>query len=229
MASSKYVPLRVRANLRSPVVADEWLPLDGVLLYQHTRRGMGAQEMSIPGLSNLGQPKGGEMRGGRMPIAIIHAKDWYYRCSWAQWGPYVDGQDYWSKRFDNSHAILIDFGSRRGKVDISAGAYKAYRMPVYYRSALWVEWYCVGKLPDLAELIYMVTHLGKKISQGWGRVSSWDIEQIDHDWSIWHDDNLMRGIPRYHWPREREPERVGLYGIRPSYWDRRNQMELVLP
>jgi CRISPR type IV-associated protein Csf3 len=228
MASSEMVPLRIRAWMRAPVVADAWLPLDGALLAQSTRRDLGAQEITTPGASNLAQPKGEEMRGGRLPIAIAHAKDWYYRCSWAQWGPFADGQDAWAKRFDITRADLIDFRGKRGHIDTSAATYKAYHMPVFYRSALWVEWYCLGALDELTPLIHAITHLGKKTSQGWGRVEKWEIEQIGEDWSVWHGDQLMRGIPIYHWPRERDAK-IGLYGIRPSYWDRHNQMELVLP
>jgi CRISPR type IV-associated protein Csf3 len=229
MASPEYAPLRVRAWLRTPVVSDQWLPLDGALLYQSTRADLGSQDTTIPGASLLAQPKGEEMRGGRLPLAIVHAKDWYYRCSWAQWGPFVDGQDHWAKRFDMSLADLVDFHGKRGKIDTSAAAYKAYRMPVFYRSALWVEWYLVGKVDDLTPLVFTITHLGKKTSQGWGRVALWEIEPMEMDWSIWRENRLMRGIPRYHFPKDREPERIGLYGVHPSYWDKRNQIELVLP
>jgi CRISPR type IV-associated protein Csf3 len=224
-----YSNLRIRAYLRSPVVADPWLPLDGVLLAQATRRDLGERAATVPGASALAAPKGEAMRGGRLPLAHVHAKDWYYKCSWAVWGPCADGQDYWSKRFDMTHASLVDFRGRRGKIDTSSGGYKAYRMPVYYRAALWVEWYCVGDAAQLAPLVYMTTHLGKKTSQGWGSVARWEIEPAGADWSIWREGKLMRGIPRYHWPREQGEPQVGLYGIRPSYWDQRNQMELVLP
>jgi CRISPR type IV-associated protein Csf3 len=227
---SANMPMRIRATLRAPVVADQWLPLDGVLFYQQTRNDLGGQDLTTPGRSSLAEPKGGPVPGGRLPLAIVHARDWYYKCSWAQWGPHADGVEYWAKRFDNPLADLVDFRGRRGKIDTSAGEYKAYRMPLYYRAALWVEWYCVGNAEKIAPLLYMVTHLGKKSSQGWGRVARWEIEPIGEDWSIWRDGTLMRGIPRYHWPRERGvPLHVGLYGTRPSYWDRRNQMELVLP
>lgn len=229
MASSNFIPLRVRCWLRAPVVADQWLPLDGILFYQSVRDDLGAQEVTVPGASLLAEAKGGPMRGGRLPLAYVHAKDWYYRCSWAQWGPCVDGQDAWSKRFDQTHADLVDFRGRRGKINTSAGDYKAYRMPVYYRSALWVEWYCVGEPEHIRYLLSTLTHIGKKTAQGWGRVARWEIEPVEEDWSIWQGDRLMRGIPRYHWPRERGEPQMGVYGLRPSYWDRRNQMELVLP
>lgn len=221
--------LRIRAYLRSPVIGDNWLPLDGILLFQMTRMKMGRRDFSLPGASGLAQPKGDEMKGGRLPIKIVHAKDWYYRCSWAQWGPFVDGEDFWSKRFDQRYADMIDFGGRRGRIDTSAGTYKGYRMPVYYRSALWVEWYCLGDREALEPLVYMTTHIGKKNDQGWGRVVNWEIESVPADWSIWKDGRLKRGVPKYHLPDGERAVKVAMYGVRPPYWDARNQMELAVP
>lgn len=225
-----YVPLSVRALLRTPVVSDPWLPLDGILLYQHTRADLGAQDATVPGASLLQEEKGDPMRGGRLPLAIVHGKDWYYKCSWAQWGPHADGQDHWNKRFDNALADLIDFRGRRGKVIIEQSTYKAYHMPIYYRAALWVEWYLVGEPERIRELLSTVTHLGKKTAQGWGRVIRWEIEPVDEDWSIWKDGKLMRGIPPEH-AKDQVPLDLAFihYGIRPSYWDKRNQMLLLVP
>ncbi len=223
---ASYEPLRVRAWLRSGVISDRWLPLDGILLYQATRMDLGEQLMTIPGKSLLAAPQG-DTHKGRLPLAIVHGKSWYYRCSWAQWSHDIEGQDYWNKRFDQSLAYLIDFAGKRGYIETKAGHLKAYHMPIFYRPALWVEWYCVGDKTQIENLLAITTHLGKKASQGWGRVIRWDIESIPEDWSIWRAGQLMRGIP---------PEHAGdtvtnliYYGVRPSYWNPHNQMLLAVP
>lgn len=224
--SYTFEPLRVRADLRCGVVSDPWLPLDGILFYQSVRDDLGRQDLTVPGRSLLADP----MRGTKMPLKIVHGNIWYYRCSWAQWGPYADGQDYWNKRFDNSLADLIDFRGRRGKVIIDKSTYKAYNMPVYYRHALYVEWYCVGDRERIEYLLSTCTHIGKKTSQGWGRVAKWHVDPVEADWSIWRDGRLMRGIPPGDLPEVYPLDlRQGYYGVRPSYWDSRNQMALVLP
>lgn len=226
--SSANVPLRVRAVLRTPVIGDPNLPLDSILFALVTRQDLGAQEMTISGASLLAEPKGTPNRGTPVPLARVHAKDWYYRSSWAQWGAFADGSDAWTKRVDQSLAYLVDFRGRRGTINISSGEYKGYHMPVFYRAALFVEWYCVGDPDAIRALLPFATHLGKKPTQGWGRVAEWTVAEIDQDWSVWKDGVLMRGIPPYHNDRLRNPKR-GLYGVRPPYWDQRNQMELVLP
>jgi hypothetical protein len=165
-----------------------------------------------------------------LPLAIEHPgrRNWYYRCSWAQWSQDVEGRDHWNKRFDTSFASLVDFGGRRGKIIIEQGKYKAYHMPVFYRAALWVEWYCVGDRAEIEHLLSTVTHIGKKGTQGWGRALRWEIEPIADDWSVWRDGRLMRGIPAEDVPAG-SVFNLTYYGIRPSYWKADNQMWLAVP
>lgn len=220
-------PLQVRAWLRSGVVSDRFLPLDGILLYQAHRWQCGPQDATIPGAYS------GNMKIATLPLGITHPgrRNWYYQCSWAQWSHEAEGKDYWNKRFDSKFADLVDFGKRRGKVIIEQGDYKAYHMPVFYRVAEWVEWYCVGDMVEIKAHLSTVTNIGKKSVQGWGRVAKWEITPIAEDWSVWRDDRLMRGIPI---DDALKAGRVfdfkrGNYGIRPSYWKASNQKELVLP
>lgn len=221
-ASRSFEPLQVTAVLRTAVISDQWLPLDGILLYQQTRDDLGPQSMTTPGVSSLEQS-----RDGKLPIEIVHSKEWYYRCSWAEWSPSVEAKDYWNKHFDNDLSDFVIFKGR-GTVNNLAGAYKAYHQPVFYRSALWVRWYCVGDKAEIARLLSTCTNIGKKTAQGWGRVMRWEVESISDDWSIWKDGKLMRGIPAFEKPADYTGN-VALYGVRPSYWDKRNQIMVVLP
>jgi len=219
-----FIPLHVRAWLRSPVIADRWLPLDGVLFYQACRERCGPQIVTTPGTYAV------ELESIRLPMAIEHPgqQNWYYRCSWARWSHEIEGTDHWSKHFNSALADLIDFGKRRGKVIIEQGRYKAYFMPVFYRAALWVEWYCVGDKTEIEYLLSTVTHIGKKGVQGWGRVMHWEIVPCEADWSIWRDGRLMRGVP-YEDLTPGIMVNFANYGIRPSYWRRENQMMLAVP
>ena len=49
MGTEAYQPLRIAAHLRAGVVADRWLPLDGLLLYQACRAALGPQDVTTPG------------------------------------------------------------------------------------------------------------------------------------------------------------------------------------
>lgn len=217
-----FQPLRARAWLQSGVVCDPYLPLDGVLYYQVHRELLGAQVVTVPGASV--SIEDGESRK-RMPFRRAHRKrlHWHYRCSFAQWPEHVtEGSEHWAKRLDQQHADLIDFGGRRGTVAIGSGAYKAYYMPVFYRHALHVDWYCVADRVELERLLRFCTHLGKKVSQGWGAVLRWQVDSWPEDWSVEDGSGrLMRAVY--------EPGAPTLYGIRPSYWHPRNQFPCRLP
>ena len=220
-------PLMVTAHLRTGIVCDRWLPLDAVLLYQAARDKFGAQDYTVPG--------GGRSPDNdvRVPLQIAHPGEphWYYACSWAQPQPWwiAEGRDYWNKRFDTSLASLVDMHGKRFKVATSAGAYKLYHMPVFYKAALRIEWYCVGDRDDVAMLLSAVTHLGKKRSQGWGRVSRWEVIPWEEDWAIWREGRLTRGVPWQDVAERGGPTNLMLYGVRPSYYRRENQMPLAMP
>lgn len=223
---SRFEPLKVTAHLRVGVVADQWLPLDGILLYQACRDAFGPQLATLPG----GSP---EKQGIEMPLLIVHPgePDRYYACSWAQPQPWwlAEGRDHWNKRFDSQFAGLIDFRGRRGKVIIEQGRYKAYHMPIFYRIARQIEWYCMGDPSGLRFLLSTVTHIGKKGSQGWGRVIRWEIEPWTEDWSVWRGKKLTRGVPARDVADKDRPFNVAVYGIRPSYYRKENQMALMIP
>lgn len=217
-----FEPLRVTARLRTGVVADRWLPLDGILLYQACREQLGPETVTVPG--------GTKVQGvSTLPLEIIHPgrRIWYYACSWAQPQPWwvAEGQDHWNKRFDMGFADLVDFGKRRGKVVIEQGKYKAYHMSIFYRAADRIEWFCVGDRKEIEQLLSTVTHIGKKAAQGWGRVMSWVVESWHSDWSVWREEKLTRGVP----PDDAQGMDVMLYGVRPSYYRRNNQMLVVMP
>ena len=44
---SSFEPLKVTVHLRTPVVADQWLPLDAILLYQVSRERLGVQQATL--------------------------------------------------------------------------------------------------------------------------------------------------------------------------------------
>jgi len=222
MSKPRFTPLRIRARLQCGVVSDPYLPIDAVLYYQMCREKFGAQEYTRPGESTL--PKGASLK---LPLKIRSPKwdnrAWYYAASFAQWPEYAtEGTDYWNKRFDTSLAHLVDFRGRKARVDPSAGRYKSYHMPIFYRHALYVDWYVLGIRDEIERLLSTCTNLGKKVSQGWGAVLRWQVEDWPDDWSIRSDTGrLMRALPTQ--------ENGTLYGTRPSYWNPRHQFLCELP
>jgi CRISPR type IV-associated protein Csf3 len=209
--------LRVRAYLQTGVISDQFLPLDGILYFHLVRKTMGEQFISKPGESNVR-----EGASVTLPIKKAGPKNdaWFYHCSFAQWPQdVVEDQTFYVKRFDLALSGLL---ADTKKIEIARGKYKAYHVNVYYRHALYVEWYCTADKEELEKLLAFCTHLGKKTAQGWGAVKKWEVIEWPEDWAIRGPGNkLMRSVPI-----------MGdgfLYGVRPSYWNDRHVFSCKMP
>ena len=218
----KFEPLRVRATLRTQVVSDQYLPLDAVLYYHAVRREFGEQDVSIPG-------RGVEVEYGKIVLPLlkknVKQRDWYYCASFAQWPAETrEATQHYAKRFDGQHSDLVNFQGKVGRVLTERGQFKNLFNKLYYRHALHVDWYVNGDRAELEALLRFCTHLGKKTSQGWGRVIRWEVEPMADDWSCkLPDGNLARALPL-------QNNKTGvLYGVRPSYWLPKHQFQCVMP
>lgn len=196
-------PMKITAYMWTGKIAttDLYLPLDAMLEYvwiqQNHPELLEVSQSSIPPdelvVSDLPLEKRGE------------GYDWYWACSFACGEPKREEILHWHKRFDFDLATKhVDFGNRRGKVDVKSGYYKNYRMPIVTYLVPKLEWYAVGELKEVALLVDEITHIGKKRSQGFGRVASWAVEEWTEDLSH------LRAIP--------DPEGDMEMGIRPPYW-----------
>lgn len=213
-----YETLKVTARPRVGIETDAFLPLDGILYSFAMRREYGPQMVTTPG-------QAADVPPVALPLTRVEAHGtWFYAASFAQWGSHADYGAFWVKRFDQEHAGLVDFEGRRGNVIVEKGRYKAYHMPTFLRHALEVSWYVVGDPGEIEALLAHATHIGKKTSQGNGRIIEWRVEPWAEDWSVaGPDGRLMRALPA-----PNDPAAV-LYGYRPSYWLPENQTRCLLP
>jgi CRISPR type IV-associated protein Csf3 len=218
-----FTPMRVRAYLQTGVISDQFLPLDGIMYYHQVRNEIGeeygAKVISMPGESNVRE-------GKNITLPILKSGPagdaWFYACSVAQWPvATVEDNTFYVKRFDLNFVDYLDT-TKKGKVELAKGRYKNYHIDVYYRHAVYIEWYCVGVKDKIENILQFCTHLGKKTGQGWGSVLKWEVIDWPEDWSIRGPGNrLMRPVP----VRENGFE----YGLRPSYWNPRHIFPCKMP
>ncbi len=218
---SNFQPLKIRAYLQTPIISDKFLPLDGILFNHFIRDIFGAKDITKARESTVS-----EYSGKNLPIQKRNTndEDWYYACSFAVWSPDTtrDTIEY-AKRFDTDLAVdYVDFGKKRAKVDTSRGENKNYFIKEYTFNAPFVDWYCRGDKQKIKTLLAFCTHIGKKSSQGFGSVLSWEVEETERDWyKMDNAGNTMRAIP--------SQKGTHIYGIRPSYWHPRHQTKVLLP
>lgn len=154
---------------------------------------------------------------------------WYWAASFQQRAPLSESLKYWHKRFDDEHSDNIDFGKRRGSVNVKSGHYKAYRMPLRVFVFDRLTWFAFGEIKRIEGLINGITHVGKKASQGFGAIERWAVEPYPEDWSVQgQEGKLMRAIP-YREASDMFKGRRERRGIRPPYWFTGNQIDALSP
>jgi len=205
--------LKVTAKMLTGQVAttDGYLPLDSILAYAWMRE-------NHPELMGVDPGKGAPVI---IPDSLPIEKrgsgdDWYYACSFACFTPLKETRRYWHKRFDAHLAEeYVDFGKRRGKVNVKSAQYKNYRMPLNILLIPEITWYLVADKEEVERLLCYITHIGKKTAQGLGAVKQWIVEPIDEDLS-W-----LRPIP--------DENGDDFISIRPPYWYHENFRKVRWP
>lgn len=224
-------PLHVTAWLSTNVVSDEYLPLDGIIRDAAMFHHFGFKSFSLPG----GEIENPNLPPRAMPLdKRVRGNIYYYACSFAYPQPWwiTEGIDHWNKRFDFNLSSLIDFNGKRGTVNVQSARYRAYHMPIYYRVTRKIEWFCFGEKDLIGKYLALVTHIGKKRSQGWGRVARWEVNDCQEDWSEMKNGKPMRALPANSFPEEHQ-FKVRHYAVRPPYYTvghfKPNQMLCVVP
>lgn len=116
----------------------------------------------------------------------------------------TDGKEFvtaYSKRWSGGKDRCVKFkGKGKQEIDTMRGFFKAYRNPLVYHTIPEVVFYASGDKAEIERLLKEnITYLGKKSSQGYGKVKEWTVETIDKDKSIFNNGKLMRfvGIEKY--------------------------------
>lgn len=224
-----FTPILITAYLRCGVICDEWLPLDGILLYQAVRRRYGGPPLaSVPGRGSLQV----EEHAPTLPLLLMRDEGVrYWACSFAEWGePYAEGRDFWNKREDSGRfGELLDRKVKR--IETGKGPYKAYHMPIFYRVAPWVRWWAVGDAADVRQLLAGVGAIGKKRAYGWGAVMRWEVEEVSEDRSVFVEGVPQRSVPVTSRTEAlvREGTRRAFWGYYPPYYDPANQTVCFMP
>lgn len=204
-------PLLVTAELRSPVAGAADLPLDGILSAAWMR-------INHPDVYWSSTPIGRieNLIEAELPVERRgDGGEWYWAASFAAWSDASDALQFWNKRLDHKEVSRVEF-ERRGNIDIAAGRYKAYHMPVPTRSALSITWRAVGIKHEIEVLLNTILNLGKKRSQGYGKVDRWTVQPMQEDHSCWWNGRPMRTIPMG--DKIIDELSIGLRTYRPPYW-----------
>lgn len=162
-------PLVITAELATPVIYAERreVHLDAILAF--------AAVTSHPVASSF---EGGAVVPVPLELAWVSAEGLPL---WASTplepvGGGIETREYWHKRYPVQRA---EFGSRVNAMTVR-GRWKEYRTPVRAESVTALRAVAIGNADEVRELLALVTHVGKKIAMGYGRVGRWTVETGTH-------------------------------------------------
>lgn len=89
-------------------------------------------------------------------------------------GDLLRDQAYWHKRYPTDQLHYMT----KTRANVRAGKWKEYRIPMGTVVDAELRAVCVGNRGKLKELLAHVSHVGKKASQGYGRVGEWEVEPL---------------------------------------------------
>lgn len=205
-------PLMVRAALAAPYVpaySDGSIHLDSLLSYAV--------------YAHLPYPvrRGGEHEEGAvtpLPLKLSWIKDglplWCASDLRPQ-GDAIRGAAYWHKRWPETHLQFMD----KKRANTKAGRNKEMRVPLATVQAPELRAICIGDRRKVEELLSHISHVGKKSSQGYGRVAKWEVEPLENISSEDAEDAALRARPiplDYLGGLTEGSARLG--GFTPPYW-----------
>ena len=95
------------------------------------------------------------------------------------------------KRFDENSEIF----KCNKKIEITKGKFKNYANQLRVFNIKEVVFYCVGDKEKIKEILERVQGIGKKITQGYGFVKEWVVEDYKEDLEWFDIDKPLRPIP----------------------------------
>lgn len=131
-----------------------------------------------------------------LPLTRFHTEQGVrYAASCGFYRQYGRHIEYWNKRPDFTSGKNGKRLDAKGKVDTKAGALKAYHFPQVIRTVSDIEFYGVGTIEKIKDLLSYIPAVGKKPAAGWGMVKEWAVEPFAEDWSTAGKYGLMRPMP----------------------------------
>ena len=207
-AVMKMQPLKITLRTLKPVAGNDALHLDGLL----------AKAVVIEAMK--GAPLADTKDAYWLPVPLAlertHLGLPAWQCNDFQAIDKAVGHTHYHQRTDaNPYDMPVTKATlstkkKRRMPPTSEGQYMSYRIPLQYTDADRWDCDCVGNREEILRLLSYISFVGKKSSQGFGRVLSWEAEPISSF-------SMTRPTPI---SDAREPFNASVMGWTPPYWHR---------
>lgn len=162
--------LKITAYLLHGIAhASPWtISLDGLLASCLWRRNPSPDPLADPSPPDLDLPLARCFRNGRW-------WHWAATCGWPNNAPDEPEIHWWHSELDHRHAEQVA-AELPQRISAQKGRWKTWHMPLPVTICSSLSWHAWGDADLIGDLLADVVSIGKKRSQGEGRVTSWSIE-----------------------------------------------------
>jgi len=179
------VSFELKLVMATPVnINHPWIHLDGLLHHLRLLKRLGRDYYLLP----TKQVTGFDWKGHRYEHVIVYRQELPFASVSFFEPPDVRSLQYY-KRLE-----VAGFPGKR-RVDIGSGHYRNWMLRAVYVPCHTVTFYGRGNLSLVSELLEDLTHLGNDTRIGWGKVATWQLQEIEEDRSIVWQGKAMRPIP----------------------------------
>lgn len=156
-------------------------------------------------------------------------KEYDVYCTSCGIGDYAEFVGSWTKRWHTKNDDNVYFKKGKHRVDTGAGYYKNYHMKMNLKSYKTVTFYVRGDMEKIKYYLETyITYIGKKGSQGYGKIREMLFEEIEDNYSIIKNDKIMRPIPVRFFNYDKLIDKIITeHAIIPPYW-REDERELCI-
>lgn len=216
MDVTAYEPLKVVAELMSPIILDRQMPLDGLLgaliigdpEFRRSDRENRRWRRAVAKYGRRDSERYFAERGWMIPDTPAHFIPlavwghgqqhgfWVYCSSWAiPEAGIPQGVAYFNKRLSvRQMTEWIEPG--RTRIHPGKGEFKSEHIPFLYSVTPTLTWYVCGMRADIEQLLSVAFSVAKKRARGFGNVRQWHVEPMQSDCSVFSPrGELMRPIP----------------------------------
>ena len=168
---------KITFQLNAPICFLERPNFDSMLIYCYMREKYGNLMVDLD--------MSGDQLSNFPDLPIPYHADGYPLASVMCWDPKkaVEYTGSWKKRWDNRNDDLADFQGKVRKVRINSQEYKSYDIPLNLWSIPEVCFYFESDNPQRVQQLVLqeLAGIGKKVSQGFGMYSGFEITESDKD------------------------------------------------
>jgi CRISPR type IV-associated protein Csf3 len=221
--------LRIRANMENGFYTNDiWSPsIDGIMSFFKMKNVLGDSFYDYMGRNDDSEFAEKEID---LPLKRTEYNGlWWYNCSIPLYKTINESKKFYHRRFDDQYERYID--GKIKKVNISSGTFKNFRMKIIKILTKYIDWYVIGDKRGIEYLLSECNFVGKKYSQGMGKVISWEVKEIDDNNNKYAEE--LRPLPlKYANDNQKlinKDHTCLMWGIHPPFRLKDNQTTCIMP